>query len=59
MKLFRKRKTVRVPEEIVNQTVAALEVLEELRNTRIFSSAAVEAADKASSLMEFYLRWAK
>lgn len=58
MKLFRK-KTVRVPEEIVNQTVAALEVLEELRNTRIFSSAAVEAANRAGSLMEFYLRWAK
>ena len=57
MKLFRK-KTVRVPEEIVNQTVEALAVLEELRNTRIFSSAAVEAADKASSLMEFYLKWA-
>lgn len=57
MKLFRK-KTVRVPEEIVNQTVEALEVLQELRNTRIFSSVAVKAADNASSLLEFYLKWA-
>ena len=58
MKLFRK-KTVRVPEEIVNQTVDALLCLENIVELNGGTPAAVKAAASVSELLEFYLRWAK
>lgn len=58
MKLFQK-KTVRVPEEIVNRTVDALMCLENVVEINGGTPAAVKAAAGVPELLEFYLRWAR